>query len=67
MPRKINVSGDKIAHARELLGKEWTQDKLAEELTAAGLEVSRQQVVNWEVGRTRSRPSGTIATNWRRP
>jgi SOS-response transcriptional repressor LexA len=53
MSRKINVNGEKIAHARELRGKQWTQEKIAEELTHAGLEVSRMQVANWESGRTR--------------
>lgn len=60
MSRKINVVGDKIANARLLLGKQWTQDKLAEELSAAGLEVSRQQIVNWELGRTRGMPMAVL-------
>jgi SOS-response transcriptional repressor LexA len=60
MPRKVEVDGNKITQAREALGKHWSQNKLAEALTHAGIEVSRDQVANWESGRTRSLPVAAI-------
>ena len=61
MSRRINIEGDKITQAREARGKAWSQARLAEELTRAGLEVSRSQVANWENGRTRAMSMAVLA------
>lgn len=43
--------GEKIAAARQELGREWTQQKLADELTKAGHKVKRTWVTGVELGR----------------
>lgn len=52
MPGQINVDGQRIARARCALGKDWTQGKLAEELSKSGAEITRAQIANIESGRT---------------
>lgn len=60
MSRKTNIEGVKITQAREARGKDWTQIRLAQEMSKAGADVSRDQIANWEYGRTRSMLMSTL-------
>lgn len=62
--------GERVAQARRALGREWTQQRLTDELKKAGLTVSRGWIANLETGRVRnlsSEETGTLARVLKKP
>src|SRR5688572_8705701 len=53
--------GEKVASARRSLGREWTQQRLTDELKKAGLHISRGWVANLETDRVKNLASEEVA------